>query len=394
MAPSLIRYLIALILIVAFNHAHASSCQFATFSVTSEFEGGAFSACELNENGALELTIVPENKPINDSPWYAFEITSARAVDLTVVLKYHDGRHRYSPKVSSDGEHWVAIEEEAVYVSKARDQAEFSVDLSSSEPTIVAAQPLIGRSHMSRWLTALTATEKAKVTSVGRSVQGRDVLSVKSHSKQKEILVVLGRQHPPETTGAIALMAFMDRIFLGDALSTAFLTRVGVLMYPFINPDGVTLGHWRQNVGGLDLNRDWGPFTQPETRAVSDDIKKYVESHHLQVGYMLDFHSTWHDVFYTQRDSDYVARKGFTATWLSRFQDAAKRVVPQYEINRKSSHNAEKPTSKSYFFEIYGIPATTYEIGDDRPVDEIKRLSVLSAEAFMTTWLEEANWYE
>jgi hypothetical protein len=31
------------------------------------------------------------------------------------------------------------------------------------------------------------------------------------------------------------------------------------------NPDGVDKGHWRLNDGGVDLNRDWGPFTQPET---------------------------------------------------------------------------------------------------------------------------------
>ena len=40
------------------------------------------------------------------------------------------------------------------------------------------------------------------------------------------------------------------------------------------NPDGVDSGYWRHNSNGVDLNRDWIEFTQPETKA----IKQFLES--------------------------------------------------------------------------------------------------------------------
>ena len=42
-----------------------------------------------------------------------------------------------------------------------------------------------------------------------------------------------------------------------------------VIVYPLMNPDGVDEGHWRHNTGGIDLNRDWAHYNQPETRQVA-----------------------------------------------------------------------------------------------------------------------------
>ena len=41
---------------------------------------------------------------------------------------------------------------------------------------------------------------------------------------------------------------------------------------PLANPDGVEQGHWRHNAQGVDLNRDWDRFQQPETRALRDEF--------------------------------------------------------------------------------------------------------------------------
>ncbi len=47
------------------------------------------------------------------------------------------------------------------------------------------------------------------------------------------------------------------------------------LILPLLNPDGMALGHWRHNLGSVDLNRDWGIFGQPETTAVTREAEKY-----------------------------------------------------------------------------------------------------------------------
>jgi hypothetical protein len=99
-------------------------------------------------------------------------------------------------------------------------------------------------------------------------------------------------------------------------------------------------------------------------------------------------------VFYTQKDSDYILRSEITGAWLGAFEQSMREIEPDFKLNRKSSHNPNSPTSKSYFFETYGIPATTYEIGDDAPITRIQEYARRSAVTFMQSWLNEAPWYE
>ena len=87
-----------------------------------------------------------------------------------------------------------------------------------------------------------------------------------------EFIVIVGRQHPPEVTGSLNLFPFLATVLGDSSLARQFRARYQLIIYPFLNPDGVALGHWRHNTGGVDLNRDWGPFTQPETRLVRDHV--------------------------------------------------------------------------------------------------------------------------
>ncbi|MBW3535097.1 MAG: peptidase M14, partial [Gemmatimonadetes bacterium] len=65
--------------------------------------------------------------------------------------------------------------------------------------------------------------------------------------------------------------------------------RVQFLAVPLLNPDGVARGHWRANRGAKDLNRDWGEFSQPETRAVKTWLEALPQS--VRPVAMLDSHS-------------------------------------------------------------------------------------------------------
>ena len=368
-------------------------CEFKDFSILTDFESGAAATCEQAGEAAVRLTIKPENTPINNSPWYAFKVESAHLNRVDIKLEYQDGTHRYTPKLSSDGIKWVEYPVDRLVVADDKSYAAFSVPIKNGM-TWVAAQPLLGIEAYRKWWDTLTSSATLEYSVIGKSLEGRDLSRLLALDEQTELLIVLGRQHPPETTGAIAMMAFVNRLFEGDELSQKFLNRVAVVIYPFINRDGVEHGHWRHNLGGKDLNRDWGPFEQPESRQVNQDIAHLVTAKNLKPGYMLDFHSTWYDVFYTQRDSDYTLRPEMTRTWLDAFEVSMRDVESDFEVNRKSSHNPDSPTSKSYFFEEYKIPATTYEIGDEAPISRIQEYARRSAESFMQAWLSEGSWYE
>ena len=385
---------LALFVLLGSSSACAEAlCAFKAFKISIDFEGGAAAGCEQAGKAAARLTIKPENTPINNSPWYAFKVESERLDRVDIKLEYLDGTHRYTPKLSSDGVKWVEYPLDRLIIDDDKSNAAFSVPIKGGI-TWVAAQPLLGIEPYQQWWSTLTSKSALQYSVVGESLEGRDLPRLIALDEQQELLIILGRQHPPETTGAVAMMAFVDRLFAGDELSNRFLERVGVVIYPFINRDGVEHGHWRHNLGGKDLNRDWGPFEQPEPKQVSQDITDLVNSHNLKPGYMLDFHSTWYDVFYTQKDSHYTLRPELTSAWLGAFAQSMREIEPDFELNRKSSHNPDSPTSKSYFFETYGIPATTYEIGDDAPLKRIQEYARRSAATFMQAWLNEEPWYE
>src|SRR5204863_10207009 len=127
-----------------------------------------------------------------------------------------------------------------------------------------------------------------------------------------------------------------------------------VALMPLLNPDGVNGGHWRHSTGGTDLNRDWEKFAQPETRAVRDQILGLREKG--RVFLHLDFHSTFHDVFYTQRDEQPTSPASFTAPWIAAIQQR----FPDYKAERSANPKPTPTTSMYWAYHTLGIPAITY----------------------------------
>jgi cytosolic carboxypeptidase protein 6 len=153
---------------------------------------------------------------------------------------------------------------------------------------------------------------------------------------------------------------------------------------PLINPDGVDHGHWRHNLGGVDLNRDWLRFQQPETRAVRDLLERLADREGARVFLLLDFHSTARDIFYTQNDEHPTFPENFTARWLAALAER----MPDYEVARSGSHSSPHVTSKAWGYERFGSPSITYEFGDNTDRDLIRRQSKIAAEEMMRLLLE------
>ena len=208
---------------------------------------------------------------------------------------------------------------------------------------------------------------------------------VTDETKDKPYVVLIGRQHPPEVTGALALMPFVEETLSQDKLSTAFLEKFNLLIVPLVNPDGVVAGNWRFNMGGTDLNRDWGPFRQPETRAVRDAFKRF-ETGQDRIAFFLDFHSTWRNLLYTQTDEEPTIPPMFTKKWVEAVDKRLDDKV--YKFTREPRAVSERPISKNYIYELYGVPAITYEVGDATPRKAIDESARVFAEEMMVLLLE------
>jgi predicted deacylase len=243
----------------------------------------------------------------------------------------------------------------------------------------VAGQELILSNDLYGWARCMAPAAAARESELGRSVGGRPLLAWKlGNDSSRDLVVILGRQHPPEVTGSLALMAFVDTLAGDSEAARRFRRRYQVLVVPLLNPDGVELGHWRCNLNGIDLNRDWVKFSQPETQCVRKEIERLVSAG-KRPSLLLDFHSTNHDVFYTQADDETTVPQDFAKRWLAGVHER----LPEYQFRRDGSHENGQATSKAWGYGTYRIPAITYEVGDNTDRSQVRKVASTAAEEMM-----------
>lgn len=359
-------------------------------AINIDFETGAAASITRTADG-FQIEIAPENTPINDSPWYAFEVTGAAGLSVPITLLYQGGTHRYSPKIQSDDGTWASFAGDLA-ISVDETTAQFTL-LPTTDTLRVAAQPIINTADHRAWADALARLDYVDFKTIGQSVEGRAIYKleeVDDPSVNKPYVVVIGRQHPPEVTGAQSLKPFVETIWGDSDLARRFRAEFNLIVIPVINPDGVARGHWRHNVGGIDLNRDWGPFSQPETQAVAREFTRFDPKRdgaaEDEIVLFLDFHSTWRNLIYTQLDSEPTTPAFFTRDWIANVKAALPDEI--YSFTREANETAQRPISKNYMYHRYGIPAMTFEVGDNTPPEATDAASVIFAQEMMTLLLD------
>lgn len=357
----------------------STACDFEFVQFQNNFESARLNRCEQNSDERYTLTIRPENTPINDSPWYAFKVSSDEERKIKITIKYEGGNHRYPPKVSHDLKTWQSIP-----FKVRKEKLSFHLN-TSKEPIWVAAQEIIPNDFYSRWLQQVAHHFSATVYQLGESELNRPILALEKRGESNEWLVVLGRMHPPEITGALALFPFMQNVLdPRSPHSKKFLSYYNVLLVPNLNPDGVAAGNWRHNANGIDLNRDWGKFRQKETKLIHDKLQSIINDGG-KISFAIDFHSTNKDIFYTM-PSDYdVENPLLVENWLSRLDKA----LPDFKVEVKPGNNPNRGVFKQYIADTYKVHAITYEMGDNTNRALIQKVATKAAELLKKTLLEQ-----
>ena len=366
--------------------AEQGGCVTGLFTLRADYPGARLGPCRMIGLREVEVRIEPEDEPINPSPWYGFHVraTEPDAGTLSISLNYGAYEHRYAPKSSTDGEAWRALPASDVTVL---DDGGAIIRVQPGRGGLyISAQENIGNDRYAAWLNGLAKDHPdAQLTEIGRSVEGRPIRALHVNPEAPRHLLLLGRQHPPEVTGALALMSFVERLLAmrreacAQAGQTcAFFEGHGFMVAPNINPDGVARGHWRHNLGGVDLNRDWGAFTQPETRAVRDWVDG-LEGAGRHLALALDFHSTYRNVFYVQDAHSPTDPPAFAWRWLIR-ATAADNSAPFEYAPRPLT---DLGTAKNYFHGRFGVPSITYELADDEGRSAIAASAAITADALV-----------
>ncbi|PHS35323.1 MAG: hypothetical protein COA91_13345 [Robiginitomaculum sp.] len=367
----------------------APLCQNELAVIDVNFPTARANKCHIISSKRLTIIIDPENKPINDSPWYAFKVTPNKKGTLRINLKYSHSKHRYPPKISYDGVNWKALSPAKIN-KKSDNEIQMRIRL-KDRPVYISAQEIFSVGAHNSWVAKMGKRPFVVKSSIGASIEGRPLYMLEARANtdvKKPYIVLVGRQHPPEVTGALALIPFAETVLGDNELARNFRTLYDVIIIPNMNPDGVTHGNWRHNMNGVDLNRDWGPFKQPETKAVEKEFERF-KSGEDKIELFLDFHSTRRNLLYTQTEEEPTSPVFFTRDWLKAVDGRLDDKV--YKYTREQSPNSGKPVSKNYMYSTYGIPAITYEVGDNTNRKSIAIAAEVFAEEMMRTLLSQES---
>ncbi|MEO0468008.1 MAG: M14 family zinc carboxypeptidase [Bacteroidota bacterium] len=354
---------------------------FDAISFDNQFDGARMNDCKELAEGSYEIRILPENTPINSSPWFGFRMVSKQRGPIQITLNYQDVKHRYLPKYSVDGKHWQSIDAETVVLNHDSTEASFSFIL-ESDTSWLAAQEITPSSAVRTWCQQQATHTSVSFANCGASRLGRNIpcLDIAAGEKGKPIFVIISRQHPPEVTGYLAMQSFVERLLKEDALAKAFRDKYRTLVFPLMNPDGVDLGHWRHGAAGVDSNRDWGTYIQPEVRQIADRIVRIAKKSKADVHLGMDFHSTWYDIYYTNDvDPKTQVLGNFSRDWLDQIESR----MGEDCCKERASKPSRAMVSKNWFYNQFKAVGITYEIGDETPRDLIKTKGAVSAEEMM-----------
>ncbi len=350
-------------------------------SASNQFDGARLNNfVKLNESN-FQATISPENIPVNASAWFAFQIWSERERTIGLSLKYTHHKHRYQPKLSTDGRQWLPYDG-PVLLNSDSTVATISVEL-SDQPLWVSAQEVISSQTTYDWLDQHIESKRFLVKEMaGKTVSGKSVVVVSSENETtKESTVFIARQHPPEVPGgSIAFRAFFEEVTSNSDLASNFRKNFNLYVFPLLNPDGADLGNWRHNANGADLNRDWIDFTQPETQAARNFITKKIEEEGKSIAFGIDFHTSYNGPYLLILDSanEEASKTRIIPNWLKSID------VDSLEMGDYRRRDQKLPYCYNWFFNQLESEAVTYEERDEEDRAAIK----LRARLYANKWME------
>ena len=111
------------------------------------------------------------------------------------------------------------------------------------------------------------------------------------------------RQHPPEVTGFFfAFKAFMQEVMGDSPRRKKIFGKLPGLGLSLGQPRWGGPGPLAPQCRGNRHQPRLGRYRQPEVKAIVNYIRSRTKKAKSQVVLGLDFHSTWYDVFYTNKE--------------------------------------------------------------------------------------------
>ncbi|TMU56108.1 M14 family metallopeptidase [Flagellimonas algicola] len=376
----LTRYLLSLLCLVFLSQGCKQQNTDDVVFDTS-FASARLADIEKTANNKFKANVLPESEPINPSPWYAFAVQAEDSKTVQLTLDYGEYQHRYVPKVSWDQLHWTSLDTAQFVLDTLNHTATLFLEVSSRK-LYVAAQEIETSADTYAWMEKIVGEHpEIEQLVAGKTVLDKDNLAlVHELTDVEDCIVLVARQHPPEIPGGtIGFKSFYETLFSNTEIAKAFRENFNIYTFPLLNPDGADMGNWRHNANGVDLNRDWIDFSQPETQMVKDFVEGKVKQG-KKIRFALDFHTSHSGPYILVLDSiNELKTAAIIPDWIKKIDSSFSAKV---EVRRRSQ---ELPYCYNYFFNVFGAESVTYEDGDETNRDTIRKRGQVYAEKLMQT---------
>ena len=156
--------------------------------------------------------------------------------------------------ISENGRQWTPVPTESLPGNRVR----LTVEMPGPRLYVARLEPY-RLSDLDRLLESIRKSRRAQITSIGKTVGGRDAGS-RSRSARPAApyrVFVRARAHPWESGSSWVAQGLIQRLLKDDEDARKFLAQYVVYLLPMANKDGVARGMTRFNVNGKDLNRNW-----------------------------------------------------------------------------------------------------------------------------------------
>lgn len=281
------QVLAAFLLLLPPNSAAAASTDPDLSFIDTNFENASPVWWERDASGVVRIHLLYDHE--RDSPNRAaghihFRLLGRPGARLTLEFVHLDNvwngqsgsiaRELKAVAISSDGTHWRMVPTDSL----PGDRIQLTVDLPGPQLFVARIEPY-RLSDLDRFLESIRSHRRVRISTIGRTVQGRPIEILSVGSPRAPFRVFLrARAHPWESGGNWVVEGLVRRLLRNDAETRRFLERYAVDILPMANKDGVALGRTRFNVLGRDLNRQWDrpadPILAPENAA----LERWLES--------------------------------------------------------------------------------------------------------------------
>ncbi len=175
--------------------------------------------------------------------------------------------------VSENGRDWTTVATETLPTNRIR----LTVTMPGPQLYVARIEPY-RLSDLNHLLASLRTNPLARITPIGKTVQGRELEIIRIGQPDAPYRVFLrARAHPWESGGNWVVEGLIQRLLRGDAGARKFLSRYCVYVLPMANKDGVALGRTRFNLQGKDLNRNWDQPADPQLAPENAALERWLD---------------------------------------------------------------------------------------------------------------------